>query len=145
MTATTKARTLPLTKRGMSFETFMWLFTRLTALAMYGFIFVGIVGALMMGAQNDMSFVEVLRWALMPNVGHVTYTDVPDLAPWVTTFWKVVACGFFLTAVGHGIHGVIVILDDYFATEKQRLWIRILNIGVFLVIAPIGLYVIWTA
>jgi succinate dehydrogenase hydrophobic anchor subunit len=140
-----KARTLPLSKRGMSFETFMWLFTRLTALAMYGFIFTGIVGALIMGAQNDMSFVEVLRWALMPNVGHVTYTNVPDLDPWATTFWKVVACGFFLTAISHGVHGVIVILDDYFSTDKQRQWIRILNISGLLVIAPIGLYVIWTA
>jgi len=140
-----KARTLPLSKRGMSFETVMWLFTRLTALAMYGFIFIGIVGALLMGAQNDMSFVEVLRWVLMPNVGHVTYTDVPDLAPWATIFWKLVACGFFLTAITHGIHGVIEIMDDYFSTEKQRQWIRFLNISVLLVIGPIGLYVIWTA
>jgi succinate dehydrogenase hydrophobic anchor subunit len=139
----TKARTLPLSKRGMSFETFMWLFTRLTALAMYGFIFIGIVGALMMGAQHDMSFVEVLRWALMPNTGHVEYTNVPDLSPFATTFWKLVASGFFLTAVAHGIHGVIVILDDYFATTSQRNWIRILNIAVAVVIAPIGIYVIW--
>ena len=138
-----KARTLSLSKRGMSFETFMWLFTRLSALAMYGFIFTGIVGALMMGAQNDMSFVEVLRWALMPNVGHVEYTNVPDLSPFATTFWKLVASGFFLTAVAHGIHGVIVILDDYFAKPSQRNWIRFFNIVVFVVIAPIGIYVIW--
>ena len=136
-------RTLSLSKRGMSFETFMWLFTRLSALAMYGFIFIGIVGALMMGAQNDMSFVEVLRWALMPNVGHVTYTNVPDLSPFATMFWKFIASAFFLTAAGHGVHGVIVILDDYFATVKQRNWIRIINIAIVVVIIPIGIYVIW--
>ena len=140
-----KTRTLSLSKRGMSFETFMWLFTRLTALAMYAFIFVGVVGALMMGAQNDMSFVEVLRWALMPNVGHVTYTNVPDIAPWATVFWRLVASGFFLTAVAHGVHGIIVILDDYFAKASQRQWIRILSMIGFFLIAPIGIYVIWTA
>lgn len=139
----TKARTLPLSKRGMSFETFMWLFTRLTALAMYGFIFIGIVGALMMGAQNDMSFVEVLRWALMPNTGHVTYTNVPEISPYASMFWKSVASLFFLTAAGHGVHGVVVILDDYFASEKQRKWIRIINIALVVVIIPIGIYVIW--
>jgi succinate dehydrogenase hydrophobic anchor subunit len=139
----TKARTLPLSKRGMSFETFMWLFTRLTALAMYGFIFIGIVGALIMGAQNDMSFVEVLRWALMPNVGHVTYTNVPDLSPYATMFWRSVASLFFFTAIAHGVHGVVVILDDYFATEQQRKWIRIINISLFVILTPIGLYVIW--
>ena len=140
-----KARTLSLSKRGMSFETFMWLFTRLTALAMYAFIFTGIVGALVMGAQNDMSFVEVLRWALMPNIGHVEYTNVATLAPWATTFWKLVASGFFLTAASQGTHGVIVVLDDYFATPSQRQWIRILSLIGFFIITPIGIYVIWTA
>jgi succinate dehydrogenase hydrophobic anchor subunit len=136
-------RTLSLAKRGMSFETFMWLFTRLTALAMYGFIFIGIVGALMMGAQNDMSFVEVLRWALMPNTGHVEYTNVPDLSPFATMFWNSVASLFFLTAAGHGVHGVVVILDDYFAKPSQRSWIRIINIALVVIIIPIGVYVIW--
>ena len=139
----TKARTLPISKRGMSFETVMWLFTRLTALAMYGFILIGLIGAFIMGAQNDMSFVEVLRWALMPNTGHVEYTNVPDLSPFATTFWKLVASGFFLTAAGHGVHGVVVILDDYFAKPSQRKWIRFWNISTVIVIIPIGIYVIW--
>lgn len=139
----TKSRTLPLSKRGMSFETFMWLFTRVTALMMYGFIFIGIVGALMMGAQHEMSFVEVLRWVLMPNVGHVEHTQVIEISPYATFFWRLVASGFFLTAAGHGVHGVVVILDDYFATEKQRKWIRIINIALVTIIIPIGIYVIW--
>lgn len=139
----TKARTLPLSKRGMSFETFMWLFTRLTALAMYGFIFIGIVGAFVMGAQNDMSFVEVLRWALMPNTGHVEYTNVPEISPYASMFWKSVASLFFLTAAGHGVHGVVVILDDYFAKPIQRKWIRFWNILLVAIIIPIGVYVIW--
>lgn len=140
-----KPRTLSLAKRGMSFETFMWLFTRVTALIMYAIIFIGIVGALMMGAANDMSFVEVVRWALMPTVGHVEYTNVPDLAPWATVFWKLVAAAMFLVASSHGMHGVIVVLDDYFAVPAQRQWIRILNLIGYFIIMPIGLYVIWTA
>ena len=140
-----KSRTLSLSKRGMSFETFMWLFTRLTALGMYAFILVGVVGALMMGAQNEMSFVEVLRWALMTNPGHVEYTNVADITPWASTFWRLVASGMFVTASSHGMHGVIVILDDYFAKASQRQWIRILNLVGYFIIAPIGLYVIWTA
>jgi len=140
-----KTRTLSISKRGMSFETFMWLFTRVTALGMYAFILVGVVGALLMGAQNQMTFVEVVRWALMPNVGHVYYTNVPDLAPWGTVFWRLVASGMFLTASSHGVHGVIVILDDYFAKASQRLWIRILSMIGFFIIGPIGLYIIWTA
>lgn len=140
-----KPRTLPLSKRGMSFETFMWVFTRLTALGMYFFILVGVVGALVMGALNQMSFIEVLRWALVTNPGHVQFTNVPDIAPWASMFWRLVASGMFLTASSHGMHGVIVVLDDYFATASQRQWIRILNMLGYFVVAPIGLYIIWTA
>ena len=51
----------------------------------------------------------------------------------------------FLTASSHGMHGVIVVLDDYFARASQRQWIRILNMLGYFVVAPIGLYIIWTA
>jgi succinate dehydrogenase hydrophobic anchor subunit len=140
-----QTRTLPLSKRGMSFETFMWAFTRLTALAMYGFVLVGVVGALIMGARHDMTFVEVVRWALVTNAGHVESTNVPDIAPWTSFFWRLVASGMFLTALAHGIHGLIVIFDDYLGTAKQRQWVRILNMLLFFIVMPIGLYIIWTS
>ena len=140
-----KPRTLPLSKRGMSFETFMWAFTRLTALGMYFFIFVGVVGAIVMGALNDMTFVEVVRWALVSNPGHVEYTNVPDIAPWASAFWRTVASGMFLTALAHGIHGVIVIFDDYVPLVSGRNWNRYLNMALFFVVMGAGLYLIWTA
>lgn len=140
-----QTRTLPISKRGMSFETFMWAFTRLTALGMYFFIFVGVVGAIMMGAIKDMTFVEVIRWALVSNPGHVEYTNVPDIAPWAGAFWRAVASGMFLTALAHGIHGVIVIFDDYVSTAKGRDWNRYSNMALFFVVMAAGLYLIWTA
>jgi len=140
-----QTRILPLSKRGMSFETFMWAFTRLTALGMYFFIFVGVVGAIVMGALNDMTFVEVVRWALVSNPGHVEYTNVPDIAPWASAFWRTVASGMFLTALAHGIHGVIVIFDDYVPSVSGRNWNRYLNMALFFVVMSAGLYLIWTA
>jgi succinate dehydrogenase hydrophobic anchor subunit len=129
----------------MSFETFMWVFTRATALGMYGFILLGVTGAIIMGAQNSMTFVEVLRWALVSNPGHVEYTNVPDIAPWASMFWRTVASGMFLTGLAHGIHGVIVILDDYVASAKGRNWVRYGNMAMFFVVMAAGLYLIWTA
>jgi succinate dehydrogenase hydrophobic anchor subunit len=70
---------------------------------------------------------------------------VADIAPWESVFWRLVASGMFLTASSHGMHGVIVILDDYLGGISQRKWIRILNLAAYFIIAPIGLYVIWTA
>jgi hypothetical protein len=65
----TKPRTLPLTRRGLNFEMFMWLFTRLSALAIYGLILIAVIGALIMGARNQMSFADILRWGFMPVMG----------------------------------------------------------------------------
>ncbi len=75
--ASAKPRVLPLTKRGLNFEMFMWLFTRLSALAMYGLILVAIIGALIMGAREQMSFADILRWGFMPTSNHLQSTDVP--------------------------------------------------------------------
>ena len=87
-----KRRTVSLAKRGFDFETFMWYFTRLSALAMYALAIIGLVGALIMGARTQMNMADLIRWVFTPNVTHVANTNVPDTAPWMNLFWKVTAC-----------------------------------------------------
>ena len=140
-----KSRTLPLSKRGLNFEMFMWLFTRLSALAMYGLILIAIIGALIMGARNQMNLADVLRWGFMPTNTHVQSTDVPDLAPWSTPFWRLTGSALLLLAVTHGVHGLVVIADDYIDTARGRQVIRILSIIMIISMSLIGLYVLWTS
>lgn len=141
----TKSRNLSLAQRGFSFETIMWFFTRLSALAMYGLILFGLVGALVMGARNNMNFADVMRWAFMPNNTHVQSTNVPDLAPWTSTLWKLTASALMLVAVAHGVHGLVVIADDYVASEGGRKIVRLLSIVMMLSMSGIGLYIVWTS
>ena len=143
--ATTKPRTLPLTKRGLNFEMLMWLFTRLSALGMYALILFAILGALWMGARNDMNFADVMRWGFMPTSTHVQSTEVPDLAPWATPFWRLTASALLLLAVAHGVHGLVVIADDYIITPRARLTVRWISIAMMISMSLIGLYVLWTA
>jgi len=143
--ATTKPRTLPLSKRGLNFEMLMWLFTRLSALGMYALILFAIMGALFMGARNDMNFADVLRWGFMPNSTHVQSTNVPDLAPWSTPFWRLTASALLLLAVAHGVHGLVVIADDYIVTARGRLTVRYISIAMMISMSLIGLYVLWTS
>jgi succinate dehydrogenase hydrophobic anchor subunit len=143
--ATTKSRTLPLTKRGLNFEMLMWLFTRLSALAMYALILFAIVGALIMGARNEMSFADVLRWGFMPNVTHVQNTNVPDTTPWETPFWRLTASALLLVATAHGVHGLVVIADDYIVSPRGRLTVRWLSIAMMISMSIIGVYVVWTS
>jgi succinate dehydrogenase hydrophobic anchor subunit len=143
--ATTKSRTLPFAKRGLNFEMLMWLFTRLSALAMYGLILIAIIGALIMGARTQMNLADVLRWGFMPSSTHVQSTDVPDLAPWATPFWKLTGSALLLVAVAHGVHGLVVIADDYIVTARGRNIVRILSIMMMISMSLIGLYVLWTS
>jgi succinate dehydrogenase hydrophobic anchor subunit len=140
-----KSRTLPLTKRGLNFEMFMWLFTRLSALAIYGLILIAIIGALIMGARTQMNLADVLRWGFMPTSTHVQSTDVPDLAPWSTPFWRVTGSLLLLVAVAHGMHGLVVIADDYIVSSRGRNTVRVLSIILMISMSLIGLYVLWTS
>ena len=141
--ATTKPRTLPLTKHGLNFEMLMWLFTRLSALGMYALILFAIIGALVMGARNDMNLADVMRWGFMPTNTHVQSTNVPDLAPWATPFWRLTASALLLLSVAHGVHGLVVIADDYIVTPRGRLTVRWISIAMMIAMSLIGLYVLW--
>ncbi len=140
-----KFKSLSLSQRGLNFEMAMWLFTRLSALAMYALILFGLLGALLMGAREQMNFADVMRWAFMPNNTHVLNTDVPDLAPWSTPFWRLAGSALLLVAAAHGIHGLVVIADDYIAGRRGRLVVRWLSIAFLVLMGGIGIYVIWTS
>jgi succinate dehydrogenase hydrophobic anchor subunit len=142
----TKSRQLSIKQRGLTnFEAIMWIFTRLSALAIYGLILVGLIGALIMGAREQMNFADVMRWAFMPNVYHVQSTDVPDLDLWSNPFWKLTASALLLVATAHGVHGLVVIADDYIAGERGRKVVRFLSIIMMVSVGFMGLWIIWTA
>jgi succinate dehydrogenase hydrophobic anchor subunit len=140
-----KSRNLPLSRRGMNFETLMWFFTRLSALGMYAFILIAIIGALIMGARTQMNFADLMRWGFTPNGTHVQNTNVPELAPWVNPFWRLMASGMVLLAVAHGVHGLVVVADDYIVSARGRQLVRLLSIVVMLSMSVVSVYVIWTS
>lgn len=141
---TTKSRNLSIKQRGLTnFEAIMWIFTRLSALAIYGLVLVGLIGALIMGAREQMNFADVMRWAFMPNVTHVQSTDVPDLNPWKSSFWKLTASALLLVSVAHGVHGLVVIADDYIAGAGGRKFVRFLSVIMMLSLMGLGTYLIW--
>src|SRR5512137_2687762 len=97
----TQPKGLPLNKRGMNFEMLMWIFTRLTALAMYALILFAVIGALVMGARNQMNFADVMRWAFMPNSSHLQSVVLTNADIWATTLWKLIGSTLLLVAVAH--------------------------------------------
>lgn len=137
------SRKLDLNKRGMNFEMLMWIFTRLSALGMYLFIFIGIIGALIMGARTQMNMADVIRWGFMPNISHVANTDLVDTLTWETLFWKLTGSALLLLAVAHGVHGLVVIADDYIAGEKGRKIVRLISMVLMAFFTLVGLGILW--
>jgi succinate dehydrogenase hydrophobic anchor subunit len=98
-----------------------------------------------MGARTHMNFADVMRWAFTPNVTHVQDTNLPDVAPWASPFWKSVASLMILVATAHGVHGLVVIGDDYITGPRGRLIMRYISIVFMLFMMFAGIYVIWTS
>jgi succinate dehydrogenase hydrophobic anchor subunit len=132
-------RTLPVSKRGLNFEMFMWGFTRFTVIAMYGLILAGLIGALILSAQTGANVGDILYWAFFPNI-----VENPLSQVWMTVLAKLMVIAFVLTACGHGVHGVLEILDDYYTSERARRWSRNFIITYAILASLIAAYVIWT-
>jgi succinate dehydrogenase hydrophobic anchor subunit len=143
-----KHRTLSLTKRGFDFEIFMWLYTRLSALAMYLCAFIGLVGALIMGARAQVNFADLLRWSFMPDSNHVlmntTINNIADTAAWANVFWKIMGSIFVSFATSHGLHGLLSVEEDYLKNPVVRKVLRYLVLALTFVGVAIAITVIWT-
>jgi succinate dehydrogenase hydrophobic anchor subunit len=136
---TTRSRILPVAKRGLNFEMFMWGFTRFTVIAMYGLILTGLLGALSLSARTGANVGSILYWAFFPNVAQNPLGQV-----WMTILAKLMVIAFVLVACGHGVHGVLEILDDYFTSGEARRWSRNFIILYAIIASLIAMYVIWT-
>jgi succinate dehydrogenase hydrophobic anchor subunit len=139
----TKPRTAP--QRGLNFDFLMWVFTRLSALAMYLLAIVGIIAALLMSARQNMTVADLLRWAFMPNPNHVANTNIPDIEAWKGIFWQGMGVLMLLFAGAHGLHGLLNVLEDYISRSWVRNLLRILGMLVWVLMSAIGIYVILTS
>ena len=139
----TKPRTAP--QRGFNFDYLMWLFTRLSALAMYLIAIVGIIAALLMSARQNMTVADLIRWAFMPNPNHVANTNIPDVEAWKGIFWQGMGILMLLFAGSHGLHGLLNVLEDYISRTWVRNSLRGLVLLVLALMSAIGIYVILTS
>ncbi|HEY9526058.1 MAG TPA: hypothetical protein VIR02_03185 [Anaerolineales bacterium] len=133
-------RTLPLSRRGLNFEMFMWAFTRFTVIAMYGLIVLGLLGALRLSAQTGVNVGDILYWAFFPNLAENPLGQV-----WMNILARLMVSAFVLVVCGHGVHGVLEILDDYFTGAVARRWSRNFIIAYAILASLIAIYVIWTS
>ena len=138
-------RTISLSKRGFDFDTFMWYFTRISALAMYLCALIGLVGALILGARTEMNLADLIRWTFMPNPNHVLNTNIPDIAPWSSLFWKITGGVFIFFATSHGLHGLLSVIEDYITRPRVRVTLRVIVFLLTVLMIIIAISVLWNS
>ena len=114
----------------VSFEYVMWIFTRISGIAMILLALLGLAGALIMGARLQMDLATLMRWTFFPNPNHVVNSDIPDVSlGWATAFWQIMQILIVSLGITHGFNGLRVVIEDY---TGQSIWRPILRGLIFL-------------
>ena len=139
----TRPRIVP--QRGFNLDYIMWLFTRISGLAIILLSLISIIAALAMGARTQMDLPTFLRWAFFPNPNHVVNSNIPDITVgWSNAIWQIYAFLMILLASVHGFNGVRMVIEDYLRSPLAVLilrwsllviWVGCLGVAVYVILA----------
>lgn len=127
-----------------SFEYIMWIFTRLSGLAMLLLALMGALGALVMHARQYVDLPTLWRWTFFPNTFHVVNSNIPDVVEgWSTAWWQTMQILLIALGVTHGFNGLRVVIEDYIDNTLLRpllrgviflLWLAMLVVATFVIL-----------
>jgi len=116
----------PAPVRGWNFEYLMWLFLRISGLALYLLAIFSVGAALYLGARTQMDMGALLRWAFFPNSSHLASSEVDVTAGWISLLWQSLQGLAVFFGVTHGFNGLRNILEDFVGSRRgARLAVRI--------------------
>jgi succinate dehydrogenase / fumarate reductase membrane anchor subunit len=128
---------------GFSFEYIMWIFTRISGLSFLLLAFLGLMGALYLGARTQMDLPTLMRWTFFPNPNHIINSEIPDITlGWATAFWQIMQILIIFFAGTHGFNGLRVVLEDFTGNTFWRPFMRGLIFLLWLFSLVIAIYVI---
>jgi succinate dehydrogenase hydrophobic anchor subunit len=130
-------------QRGFSLDYIMWLFTRLSGLALIGLAFIGLVGALLLGARMEVDLPTLMRWMFFPNPNHVVNSNIPDVTlGWANAFWQIMMILMLFFGGTHGFNGLRMIIEDYLGQSVSQVLLRGIIFLLWLFFMVMGVYVI---
>jgi len=127
----------------VSFEYVMWIFTRISGIAMILLALLGLAGALIMGARLQMDLATLMRWTFFPNPNHVVNSNIPDVSiGWATAYWQIIQMVTIFFAASHAYNGLRVVLEDFIGSSLLRPLVRGLIFLLWLFSIIMAVYVI---
>lgn len=137
-------RSTRVVQRGLNLEYVMWIFTRISGLALIILGLIGIAGAFLLGARTQMALDALTRWTFFPNPNHVVSTDIVNLEAWANGFWQVMQILIITFGVTHGFNGLRVVMEDFIGPSFLRplmrgliflLWLFMMIVAVYVILA----------
>lgn len=136
-----RTRTVP--QPAMSFEYIMWMFTRISGLALLFLGFLGFVMALVMNARNLLDLPTLARWTFFPNPNHVVNSNIPDISQgWANAYWQIVEIVIAFFGISHGFNGLRVVIEDFIGNTIWQPMIRGVIFLMWLFFIIIAVYII---
>ncbi len=140
-----RVRTVP--QRGLTLEYMMWLFTRLSGLALIVLALFGVAMAFYYGARTQVDMMTAFRWTFFPNHYHIEASadTIADLERWTSDLWQIMQLLILFFGVTHGVNGLRVVVEDYIGGPLKRLSWRSLIFMVWITLLIVAMYVTFKA
>jgi len=116
------------------FEYGMWLFTRISGLALIILGAISLAAAFLLGGRTQIDMPTMFRWMFFPNPNHVVNSNIPDVSlGWSNAFWQIYSMLVIFFAAVHGLNGLRMVLEDYienaFIVALMRIIVMVLLVG----------------
>jgi succinate dehydrogenase hydrophobic anchor subunit len=130
-------------KPSASFEYFMWIFTRLSGMALVSMAVIGMASAFLLGARTQVDLPTLMRWTFFPNPNHVVNSNIPDVAAgWANGFWQIMQILIVFFGATHGFNGLRAVVEDFTGLSAYKPLIRGFIILLWLFVLIAAVYVI---
>lgn len=126
-----------------AFEYGMWLFTRISGLALMLMAATSMGIAFALGGRTQVDMPAMFRWIFFPNPNHVVNTNIPDVSQgWSNAFWQVYSTVMIFLASGHALNGVRMVIEDYLDRPLLISFLRVLLLTLWFGGMIVAIYVI---
>ena len=125
---------------GFNFEYLMWIFTRISGLALFVLAIIGMTSAFALGARTQVDLPTLMRWTFFPNPNHVVNSNIPDVTlGWANGFWQIMQILIVFFGATHGFNGLRVVVEDFIGPSLWRPFLRglVFMLWIFFLIAAI--------
>lgn len=130
-------------QRGFNLDYIMFIFTRISGLAIVFLALIGLISAFAMGARTQLDIGALMRWVFFPNPNHVVNSNIPDVTlGWANAWWNTMQLLLVFFTFTHAANGLRMIVEDYINRGVGQLLVRAFFFLLWLCMMVLAVFVV---